>query len=198
MLIVYARTENGAFASFDSTQNYTRLTGFSALEYMKARDQKQFAKWYGAYEDPQYYYDDIYFEVDPSETKGYYKDKRRAQYVEDSREESGIEEISLDAEVSGDDSYEDNCLYETIPCDGALVEDQGLDNVSSEALAKALDQLSKAEYDLVYALYLSPHRITQKEYAAKLGLTQPALIYRRKMIFEKLRSLGVSPPSDRP
>ena len=187
MLIVYARTESGAFSSLDSTQNYTRLTGFSALEYMKARDQKQFAKWYGAYEDPQYFYDDIYFEVDPSETKGYYKDKRRAQYVEDSKEESGIEEISLEAEVSGDDSYEDICLYETIPCDGVSVEDQGLDSVSIEALAKALEQLSKVEYDLIYALYLSPHRVTQKEYATKLGIAQSSISHRRDLVFEKLK-----------
>ena len=187
MLIVYVRAENGAFASFDSTQNYTRLTGFSALEYMKARDQKQFAKWYGAYEDPQYFYDDIYFEVDPSETKGYYKDKRRAQYVEDSREESGIEEISLDAEVSGDDSFEDICLYETIPCDDDSVEDQGLDTVSNDELAKALNQLSQTEYDLIYALYLSPHRLTQKEYAAKIGLAQSSVSHRQNLVFEKLK-----------
>ena len=60
-----------------------------------------------------------------------------------------------------------------------------------ESLREALAQLTKEEYELIQALYYE--NISEREYAAKLGLSQRGLNKRRHRALAKLKkSFGMS------
>ena len=56
-----------------------------------------------------------------------------------------------------------------------------------EALREALLQLSEAEYQLIQALYYE--NISERDYAAKLGLSQRGLNKRRHKALAKLKKI---------
>lgn len=57
--------------------------------------------------------------------------------------------------------------------------------VMRESLREALAQLTKEEYELIQALYYE--NISEREYAAKLGLSQRGLNKRRHKALAKLK-----------
>ena len=77
---------------------------------------------------------------------------------------------------------------EMIPdLDAPAVETAAVTQVMRESLRKALAQLTKEEYELIQALYYE--NISEREYAAKLGLSQRGLNKRRHKALAKLKKI---------
>lgn len=77
---------------------------------------------------------------------------------------------------------------EMIPdLDAPAVEATAVTRVMREALREALLQLSEAEYQLIQALYYE--NISERDYAAQLGLSQRGLNKRRHKALAKLKKI---------
>ena len=114
-------------------------------------------------------------------------DERREQYVRDTKRESGICVISIYAcEGHGDD--DDKASGEELIADESFnLETEVLKQIDMTTLRKALKTLDEDEMELITALYLSKHPMSESKLARKRGVSQP-MIYKRKIaIFEKIR-----------
>ena len=111
----------------------------------------------------------------------YYRMARREQFVFEKDRRAGVAYYSdLDTdEILGE---------ETIPDLAApTVETVAVTQVMRESLREALAQLTKEEYELIQALYYE--NISEREYAAKLGLSQRGLNKRRHKALAKLKKI---------
>ena len=86
----------------------------------------------------------------------------------------------------GDD--EDKASGEELIADDSFnLETEVLKQIDMTTLRKALKTLDEDEMELITALYLSKHPMSESKLARKLGVSQP-MIYKRKIaIFEKIR-----------
>lgn len=126
----------------------------------------------------------------------YYRAERRMRYFQrDIKTESAerdkngtiigykpAKEDSLDRLTGGGEDYAD---------DSEGVEDAAIRAVLSYRLHEVLDELPDADRELIDALFFSNggDGMTEREYAAKLGLSKTALHARKEKVFTKLRNL---------
>lgn len=184
MKIYYAKNSNGNYLSADGKTRYVKLYGKAAYAYLRSDEGKlkRFVKISDSDNS-----DDIYLEIDTGSIPPFRVDERREQYVRDTKRESGICVISIYAcEGHGDD--DDKASGEELIADESLnLETEVLKQIDIATLRKALKTLDEDEMELITALYLSKHPMSESKLARKLGVSQP-MIYKRKIaIFEKIR-----------
>ena len=127
----------------------------------------------------------IGIEASPEFLKAEESDKNHAAYLERQKAESGVEVISANIIVR--DSETEVELIETVADITVNVELEALKAIDLQNLRKALGQLSKAEYDLIYHLYLADEPLTERQYGAVRGLPQQTVNCRKKVILGKLK-----------
>lgn len=185
MAIYYIENENGSFKSADGTKCFMRLSGRQAYEYLKSPEgqNKRFMRT-SSHEDGG---EEEFVEIPSSLMKQHRKDERHKQYVSDCMENSGLITISLYA-MEDDEGSDLSSGEELIPDPSSNVEAQVLHEISLEILRSALKALTDEERKLIYALYLSERRCSERKLAEIMGVSQVAVHKRKNAVLEKLRN----------
>ena len=167
----YIKDENGIFLSIDGKTKYTCLEGQALYDFLKTEDGRGRCFHVDIDEDGN----KIGIEASPDFLKA----------VERQKAESGVEIISANIIVR--DSETEVELIETVADITVNVELEALKAIDLQNLRKALGQLSKAEYDLIYHLYLADEPLTERQYGAVRGIPQKTVNCRKKVILGKLK-----------
>ena len=133
-------------------------------------------------------YEDRYFlvlhgclmEVPFEEYKEEYKVRRRCKYIQEEARLNG--EVSYHALESEDKNGEE--IIRDLYTD---VENEAIMHIMCGMLRKALKELTETERELINALYFAG--ISEREYAAILGISQRGLNKRRHKVLCKLKRL---------
>lgn len=111
----------------------------------------------------------------------YYRMSRRERYLEERDQENGV--MSYDAMdnngLVGQEMFQDR--------ERGTLEDMALAKELLERLHRCIQMLPKAERDLIQAIYFEG--MSDREYASKVGKTQPAVSSRHKKTLSKLKML---------
>ena len=102
------------------------------------------------------------------------------------RMEAGYKEISMDEEICGQ-NVEDFTLHDVLADDSIDVEQDAIKRCELSRLKAALKHLETEEMELLTALFLTDNPLNEREYAERLGVSQPAINKQKKMIMEKIR-----------
>ena len=120
-------------------------------------------------------------EVEETVYTAYYKMSRRERYLEERDHENGV--MSYDAldhnGMVGQEAFQD--------IQAGTLEDMALANELLQQLHRCIDMLPKAERDLIHAIYFDG--MSDREYANKVGKSQPAVSSRHKKTLSKLKML---------
>lgn len=118
-------------------------------------------------------------EVTPEVYSEYHRMNRYVHYQEERDLSHGKMLYSnLDSnEMLGEELISDQSALST--------EDAAIAHILSEKLHRCLDMLPKGEYDLIQALYFDG--LTEREYAAQIGISQNAVNKRRHQILTHLK-----------
>lgn len=178
----YIKDENGIFLSIDGKTKYTCLEGQALYDFLKTEDGRGRRFHVDIDEDGN----KIGIEASPEFLKAEESNKNHAAYLERQKAESGVEVISANIIVR--DSETEVELIETVADITVNVELEALKAIDLQNLRKALGQLSKAEYDLIYHLYLADEPLTERQYGAVRGIPQKTVNCRKKVILGKLKN----------
>ena len=134
--------------------------------------------------DKENYYipvDGKLIEVEETVYAAYYKMSRRERYLEERDKENGL--LSYDAldqnGILGQEMFED--------LEAGTLEDRALARELVDQLHRCIELLPKAERELINAIYF--RGMSDREYAAKLGKSQPAVSRKHKKALQKLKML---------
>ena len=120
-------------------------------------------------------------EVEETVYTAYYKMSRRERYLEERDQENGV--MSYDAldhnGMVGQEAFQDR--------EAGTLEDMALAKELLEQLHRCIQMLPKAERDLIQAIYFDG--MSDREYANKIGKSQPAVSRRHKKTLSKLKML---------
>lgn len=183
MAIYYIEDANGTILSEDGTRRFRKLSGKEAYDFLQTAEgrKKRFMKT-GAHEDGG---EEEYVEVPTACMREHRRDERHRQYVSDSRNGSGITVISVndlispDGEITGEDVIED----ESVDIEKTVIHAGEI-----ETLRKALETLTDTELAVIKALYLSDNRLSERETAKRLGISQVAVHKRKLTVLRKLKN----------
>lgn len=178
----YIKDENGSYLSIDGKTKYTLLEGKALYDFLKTEDGKRRSFHVEIDDDGN----KIGIEATHEFIKQKESEKNHAAYLERQKAESGLEIISANIIVR--DNETDVELIETIADVSVNVEQDVLKSMDLQNLHKALEQLSKSEYDLIYHLFLAQEPLTERQYAAVRRLPQKTVNYRKRMILRKLKN----------
>ena len=178
----YIKDENGIYLSIDGKTKYTLLEGKPLYDFLKTEDGKRRCFHVDIDENG----DKIGIEATPEFLKQEESDKNHAAYLERQKVESGLEIISANIIVK--DNETDVELIETVADVSVDVEEEALRAMDLQNLRKALEQLTRSEYDLVYHLFLAQQPLTERQYGAVRRLPQKTVNYRKRAILRKLKN----------
>lgn len=178
----YIKDENGIYLSIDGKTKYTLLEGKVLYDFLKTEDGKRRCFHVDIDEDGN----KIGIEATPEFIKQEESEKNHAAYLERQKAESGLEIISANIIVS--DNETDVELIETVADVTVNVEKDVEKSIDLQNLHKAIKQLTKPEYDLIYHLFLAEEPLTERQYGAVRGLPQKTVNCRKKTIFRKLKN----------
>lgn len=184
MKIVYIEDENGEVFSEDKKRRFTRLVGTEAYEYLKSAEGKN----------------KVFFKTDTEEESGDLvlveaPDNQKASvrsflnheyYVGSLQNESGYTTISIceletdDAELSGEEMIADESERTDL---------KAMNAISREELYRAVRSLSVEEREMIFHLYLSKPRMTERKLSEKLNMERSELHRWKKEILLKLKKL---------
>ena len=120
-------------------------------------------------------------EVEEKVYIAYYKMSRRERYLEERDKENGV--MSYDAldhnGMVGQEVFEDT--------QAGTLEDHALATELMDQLHRCIDLLPKAERELVHAIYFDG--MSDREYASKVGKSQPSVSSKHKKVLRKLKML---------
>ena len=123
---------------------------------------------------------DISFEVTKEQYEEYYRERRRAKYLEEVDIANGLAYYqALDT-----DSY---LGEELIRNKTQLTEDIVENEDLIEKMLKSLEQLSEKEKELIKEIFFSGK--TERELSAETGIPQTTISYRKQQILKKLKKL---------
>lgn len=177
----YIKDENGIFLSIDGKTKYTCLKGQTLYDFLKTEDGKSRCFHVDIDEDGN----KIGIEATPEFLKAEESEKNHAAYLERQKAESGLEVISANIIVRNNETEVE--LIETVADITVNVELEALKAIDLQNLRRALSLLSKAEYDLIYYLFLVDEPLTERQYSAVRGLPQKTVNNRKKAILRKLK-----------
>ena len=120
-------------------------------------------------------------EVEETVYTAYYKMSRRERYLEERDQENGV--MSYDAldhnRMVGNEAFQDART--------GTLEEMALAKELLGQLHRCIGMLPKAERDLIHAIYFDG--LSDREYAQKVGKSQPAVSSRHKKTLSKLKML---------
>ena len=178
----YIKDENGIFLSIDGKTKYTCLEGQVLYDFLKTEDGKRRCFHVEIDEDGN----KIGIEATHEFIKKEESEKNHAAYLERQKVESGLEVISANIIVR--DNETDVELIETIADVSVNVEQEVLRAMDLKNLQKALEQLTKSEYDLIYHLFLAQQPLTERQYGVVRRLPQKTVNNRKMAILRKLKN----------
>ena len=178
----YIKDENGNILSMDGKTRYTLLEGKEAYDFLKTEDGKRRCFHVEIDENG----DKLGIEANPEIEKQYEADERHARYLRQIEVECNITVLSANmlVSVAGEDDIE---MVETFADQETDVEIRAMQSMDLQTLRKALSNLTPAEYDLIYHLYLAKKPLTVRELGKKYGVHFVTISKRQKAILEKLK-----------
>lgn len=125
--------------------------------------------------------DGILVEVSEEVYRAYYSIERHTRTLDEKDTRNGkVLYSDLDTkELLGEEMIPDT--------DSEPVEDSAIHNVLCEELHQCLAILPKQDAELIQALYFD--RLTEREYAQQIGMSQKGVNKRRQKILDKLRTM---------
>ena len=130
--------------------------------------------------------DDILFmEATPEQYKIWKHNNNRAEYCKRLEYQVGVRFVSFDEEI---DETEELTRHEVIADETVDIEQDTFRSEMFLKLKAALKTLTQEEYDLIFAMFLSDIPITERAYAAKLGISGVAVHKRKTAILNKLKN----------
>ena len=121
----------------------------------------------------------VVLECDEAAYRQYQTEKDHSRYINTGKAET----ISLDVLLELPDK-----LVLEIFSDERETEEKYFDRLLLDALRIALKELSKEEYALIFAIYLSENRKTERQLAKQYGISQCAVNKRKKAVLKRLRT----------
>ena len=178
----YVKNENGEVFSCDGKTRFKILVGSDAHAFLQTEEGKN--KYFCTYRVENG--ETVAIECTREQYVEFNKERYRKKYLEKKEKECGFEVVSGNILVkSADSEFE---LLETIEDENADIEDIYDRQEMIEKIIEALESLSKEERDLITELYLSTNPKSEREYAEKIGITQPTVNYRKMRILEKIKN----------
>ncbi len=169
----------------ESEDNWIIMNGYEFARFMETEDgqsrKKNFAQLDACGDED----DIIIAECGEKRAKEWRAEKDAHDYLRECEIESGIETVSF---YSTDVDGEEINLEDVVGDPDVDVVADVIKKVTHEALVVALQKLSESEYDLIYHLYLSEHRMTESEYGEIHDLTQQAIHYRKMQVLQTLKN----------
>ena len=180
--IYYVKDKNGTFLSPDGKTRYTKLEGKNLYNFLNSDDGKRRIFHEEIDEDGNC----VGFETASRKNKGLPKEAEREKYLYNVRTELKITITSSNELVSlaGEDDIE---LIQALGDKEVNVEADAVHSLDLETLQSALKTLTKEEYEIIYALYLSQKPMSERELSAKTGIPRMTINYRKKRILRKLK-----------
>lgn len=177
----YIKDENGTVLSSDGKTKFKVVEGAALYKYLQSDERKE--KYFYCYKDDN---DDVIgVECTCEQYMEFECERGRRKYLRLIDKEMGYEKVSLDFSIQLDD--DDVSIIESIEDENADIEKIYDRQEMIEKIIEVLDSLSKEERDLITELYLSTDPKTEREYAEKIGITQPTVNYRKMRILEKIK-----------
>ena len=177
----YIKDENGTVLSSDGQTRFKVIEGAELYSYLQSEERK--GKYFYCYKDDN---DDVIgVECTCEQYMEFECERGRRKYLRLIDKEMGYEKVSLDFSIQLDD--DDVSIIESIEDENADIEKIYDRQEMIEKIIEVLDSLSKEERDLITELYLSTDPKTEREYAEKIGITQPTVNYRKMRILEKIK-----------
>lgn len=178
----YIKDENGIFLSTDGKIRYTLLEGKALYDFLKTEDGKRRCFHVDIDENG----DKTGIEASPEFIKAEEPEINHAAYLERHKAESDLEIISANIIIRDNETEVE--LIETVEDITVNVEFEALKAIDLQNLRRALKRLSKAEYNLIYHLYLADKPLTERQYGAIFRLPQKTVNNRKKAILCKLKN----------
>lgn len=178
----YIKDENGKYLSTDGQIKYTLLEGKELYAFLKS----EAGRCRKFHVEPDESGNKIGIEIEPKMTTRSAEQHERDRYRNKVKAELNITIVSANTVISipGEEDIE---LIQTIPDDDADVEESALHNIDLETLRGALKSLSTEEYKIIFSLYLAKFPLSERQLAAKMGIAQMTLNYRKQVALRKLK-----------
>lgn len=183
LAIYYFEDENGTYFSEDGSRKFIRLKGKAAYEYIREHNSDHWC-FYRTTTNEEYG-EKVLVEVREKDIESVRAEQRREQYVADSKNQSNIHIISLSQLLDEEEylSLEDQIL----PVVETSVEDDVAKLIEFEMLRRALRTLTDDELRILYHLYLSEKRVSEKALSRMLNVPASTLNYRKQHALKKVR-----------
>lgn len=163
---------------YDQNPNsdWVTMTGSEFYRFINSPKSKEryFIKW-----------DDLVIEGSREEYNDWLCDEKHNRYLRE--HENGWNTISLYSDLS----REGWCGEELLPDPTINVELSAISSLQQNALIAALRQLDYESFYLIYSLYMAVGKKTESEFAAEVGISQPAVHKRKEKILRKLKFLVI-------
>lgn len=173
---LFIENDNGEFYSEDHSKRYISLTGHALKLYLESPQGKK---------KRFYVEDDIGIEVPKDKIKMFRSWERRKQYIAEMQKDYLYYCISLPSDIT-----EDGVSGEEVIADESVnIQETAISNVMSEQLRKAFYSLTMDEQQLIQALFLDKHPISQTAYARKLNMSQQAVSKRISSVLIRLKKI---------
>ena len=176
----YLLDENGTIKSADGSKKYRLLEGQDLYEFLHSpqRKEKAFLKT----EDMNG--NEIRIEIPSEHRTQYIKEVNRENYVRRTQTDLDIQVVSFNTVII---DGEEMAGEEAIPDDSQSVEEQIIEREEIDSLKDALRSLSEEELYIIKGLYLDTPRRTELMLSNDLGVSQPAIHYRKLSILKKIK-----------
>ena len=184
MKIVYIEDKNGELFSVDKKRRFTRMVGAEAYEYLKSPEGKNKVFFKTSTEEES---GDLVLVEAPDNQKTSVRSLHNHEYYVGSlQNKSGYKTISIceletdDAELSGE---------EVIADESEMTDLKVMNKICREELYRAVKSLSAEEREMIFHLYLSKPRMTERKLSEKLNMERSELHRWKKEVLLKLKKL---------
>lgn len=176
----YVLDENGTIKSADGSKRYTLLEGQALYDFLcsPASANREFYKAEDAEGNV------VRIEVPQDKLSKYWKATNREKYLSREKKKKGVIVVAYDRLkvggeiISGDEVFLD---------EGQTAEEMVLEDEEKKSLKDALRSLTEEELYIIKGLYLDTPRRTELMLANDLGVSQPAIHYRKLSILKKIK-----------
>lgn len=181
MIFIYYEDKNGTVFSADKKRSFSVVSGEDAYAFLRSKKCK--GKRFYRTQTEETGGDAILVEVPPKKVKTVRKEERRKQYVNDCMKNKEFTILHL-GDMDSDDGISGE---ELIASQDESVDTLAIRSLDLKTLKKALSTLSEKEYEVIEKMFLVPNPMTERELAALLNVSQPAIHKRKNFAFKKIK-----------
>ncbi len=128
--------------------------------------------------------DDIVIEANDKQFQDWVTAKNHSDYLR--RCEAGMETISLYSDVLSECGSGEELI-----CSPVDIEEQTMSAIRKQALSAAMNELDNESICLLKKLFFTENGCSERDLAAELGISQPAVHKRKKKILKNLKLLVI-------